>query len=136
MNKKIDNVKIELVNVKNLGEVHMLIIDECEWFSAIEIAYVLGYKNKVEMCKEMLQDYIFTINTNDINTIDKYSQLHLEAIKIKENNSDQIELVNESGLYDAALRSNNPIAQRFQDWVFENVLPSIFKKGYFDISEN
>ncbi len=37
----------------------------------------------------------------------------------------------EPGLYRLATRSNSPIAISFQEWLFEEVLPSIRKKGYY-----
>lgn len=40
-------------------------------------------------------------------------------------------LVNESGLYRVIMRSNKPEAERFQDWVFGEVLPQIRKTGEY-----
>ena len=44
-------------------------------------------------------------------------------------------IVNESGLYKLIMRSNKPIAEKFQEWVCEEVLPSIRKKGEFVLQE-
>lgn len=41
--------------------------------------------------------------------------------------------INEGGLYYMAMRSKTPIAQRFQVWICNDVLPSIRKKGYYFI---
>lgn len=42
--------------------------------------------------------------------------------------------VNESGLYQVIMRADNsPITERFQDWVYEEVLPSIRKTGTYSI---
>lgn len=43
-------------------------------------------------------------------------------------------LVNESGLYRVIMRSNKPEAERFQDWVFGEVLPQIRKTGQYAMS--
>ena len=40
-------------------------------------------------------------------------------------------LVNESGLYRLIMRSNKPEAERFQDWVCQEVLPQIRKTGSY-----
>lgn len=40
-------------------------------------------------------------------------------------------LVNESGLYKLILRSNKKEAEKFQDWVTDEVLPSIRRKGHY-----
>lgn len=39
--------------------------------------------------------------------------------------------VKESGLYALIFKSRKTVAERFQDWVFEEVLPSIRKNGYY-----
>jgi len=38
-------------------------------------------------------------------------------------------VINEAGLYKLIMRSNKPIAEKFQEWVCEEVLPSIRKSG-------
>lgn len=45
-------------------------------------------------------------------------------------------LVNEKGLYRIIFRSNKKEAERFQDWVFDEVLPSIRKTGKYEDKEN
>ena len=42
-------------------------------------------------------------------------------------------VVNESGLYNIILRSDKPIAKPFQDWVTNDVLPTIRKTGKFEL---
>ena len=42
-------------------------------------------------------------------------------------------VVNESGLYRLIARSNKPIAQKFQDAVFDEILPSLRIKGHYTI---
>jgi len=43
-------------------------------------------------------------------------------------------IVNEAGLYRLVFKSHKPIAKRFQTWVFEEVLPSIRKYGFYRAS--
>jgi len=43
-------------------------------------------------------------------------------------------LINESGLYTLILRSNKPKAKSFRRWVTHEVLPSIRKNGYYQFS--
>jgi prophage antirepressor-like protein len=42
-------------------------------------------------------------------------------------------IVNEAGLYKLIMRSNKPIAQKFQEVVCEDILPSLRKKGEYKI---
>jgi prophage antirepressor-like protein len=44
-------------------------------------------------------------------------------------------IINEAGLYKLIMRSNKPIAEKFQEWVCEDVLPSIRKKGDYVLEE-
>ena len=44
--------------------------------------------------------------------------------------------INESGLYSLILASKKPKAREFKHWVTSKVLPSIRKKGYYDIKSN
>lgn len=44
--------------------------------------------------------------------------------------------VNESGLYELAIKSKVPAATEFQDWIIDEVLPSIRKSGQYTMAEN
>jgi prophage antirepressor-like protein len=44
-------------------------------------------------------------------------------------------IINEAGLYKLIMRSNKPIAQKFQEFVCEEILPSIRKKGEFKLQK-
>jgi prophage antirepressor-like protein len=43
--------------------------------------------------------------------------------------------ITEAGLYKIIMRSNKPIAQKFQEWICEEVLPSIRKTGEFKLKK-
>jgi prophage antirepressor-like protein len=47
--------------------------------------------------------------------------------------SRKISFLTEGGLYFLAMRSNLPIAKEFQVWVCNTVLPSLRKKGYYEM---
>lgn len=44
--------------------------------------------------------------------------------------------INEPNLYRVIFRSDKPEAKNFQDWVFEDVLPTIRKTGKYNINES
>ena len=53
---------------------------------------------------------------------------------IKTSSGEQLMLViSESGLYKLIMRSNKPIAEKFQEVVCEEILPSLRKKGEYKI---
>lgn len=39
--------------------------------------------------------------------------------------------INEPGMYQLLVRSKQPFAEQFQDWLYEEVLPSIRKRGSY-----
>jgi len=41
--------------------------------------------------------------------------------------------VNEPGLYKLIMRSNKPVAQKFQNWICEDLLPTLRKKGEYNL---
>ncbi|WP_338805137.1 BRO family protein [Xenorhabdus griffiniae] len=45
-------------------------------------------------------------------------------------------LVGQSDMFRLVMRSNLPSAERFQDWVFESVLPSIMETGSYSIKQS
>ena len=58
-----------------------------------------------------------------------------ETLKTAAGNEQEMLLVSEPGLYKLIMRSNKPIAQKFQEWVCEEVLPSIRKTGQYNIEQ-
>lgn len=97
-------------------DIEVVILDNKPWFNASQVAKALGYGNTTQA----LQD----------NVSAKYiRQIDLGRRGSKPN------FVNEPGLYQLIMRSNLPSAERFQDWVFEEVLPSIRKNGVYQTTD-
>ena len=44
-------------------------------------------------------------------------------------------IINEFGLYKLIMRSNKPIAEKFQEYVCEEILPSIRKTGRYVVED-
>lgn len=58
----------------------------------------------------------------------------VEKVYILTNGGNQeIAFINEPNLYRVIFRSNKPEARQFQDWVFNEVLPSIRKTGQYQV---
>ena len=47
----------------------------------------------------------------------------------------KVSIINESGLYKLIMRSNKPIAEKFQEFVCEEILPSIRKTGGYKLED-
>lgn len=90
--------------------------DAPEWVAA-DICGVLGVKN-VSDAIERLEDY--QKGSVVINDISSSTRKTISVLTVKE-----------AGLYALIFTSRKDAAKRFQRWVFEEVLPSIRKNGYY-----
>ncbi len=93
--------------------VRVLTIDNAPWWFLKEICNVLGIGNH-RMAAARLRE-----NEKGVSLTDTLGGRQ-EAI-----------VVNEPGLYRLVMRSKAPAAERFQDWVFHEVLPQIRKTGAY-----
>ena len=80
------------------------------WFVAADVAAVLGYSNP----RDAISKHCKGVAKYDIPTSGGYQH---------------VSILNESDVFRLIMRSNMPSADAFQDWVFEEVLPSIRKNG-------
>ncbi|PAV02853.1 hypothetical protein CBG25_08480 [Arsenophonus sp. ENCA] len=80
----------------------------------------------------------------EILTVDRTSRLLRDLDKkgladchtLTNGGKQQLSFVNEPNLYRVIFRSNKPEAKLFQDWVFNEVLPSIRKTGKYEVIQN
>lgn len=96
-------------------EVRTVIVDGEPWFVGTDVASVLGYANG--------RDALATLPSRMRNTV---------AISDGKRGNPNRVIITEPGVYRLVMRSNLPAAERFQDWLAEQVLPAIRKTGRFD----
>jgi prophage antirepressor-like protein len=94
------------------------------WFVAKDICDILSLSNITESLKSLNENWKQVKN--------------LTSVKLKSGISNQEQgrnmiFINEAGLYRLIMRSNKPIAQKFQEVVCEEILPSLRKKGEYKI---
>lgn len=90
------------------------------WIAGVDVARALGYKNP----------------TNAVKTHCKPNRI----IKHKMNNrlssgNYEIIFIEESNFYRLVIKSTLPSAEKFQDWVVEEVLPSLRQTGKYEIND-
>ncbi|MBO8158856.1 phage antirepressor [Thermosyntropha sp.] len=94
------------------GELNVLIIDEKPYFPATECARILGYSNPHDAifrhCKGLVKHEVLTPG-----------------------GSQEINFIPEGDLYRLIIRSKLPAAERFERWVFDEILPTIRKHGAY-----
>ncbi|CDH26416.1 BRO-N domain-containing protein [Xenorhabdus bovienii] len=92
-------------------------------FFAVGLAESLGYTNPSKALKDHCK-HLIKLNYNE----------SLE-LGLGENPRGVI-LAGQSDMFRLVMRSHLPSAERFQDWVFESVLPSIMETGSYSIKQS
>ena len=103
---------------EQFGEIRTVEIDGEIWFVGKDVATALGYQNTKDALKKHVRD--------------KYK---LESQIATSGQRRNMTLINEPGLYSLVMSSKLPAAEKFQDWVYEEVLPSIRKTGEYKTDE-
>ena len=107
--------KVQQFQNEEFGNIEILMIDEKPHFPATECAKILGYSRPenaiLRHCKGSLKQGVLTNGGNQEKTF-----------------------IPEGDLYRLIIRSKLPAAERFERWVFDEVLPSIRKYGAYATS--
>lgn len=103
---------------KNFGKVRGILRDNVPWFVALDIAVCLGYSNPSRSVQDHCK-HAELLKTTDFVAEDFPSRGML--------------FIPESDVYRLLMRSNMPKAVEFQDWIAEEVLPSILNTGSYSI---
>ncbi|MER6598990.1 BRO family protein [Streptomyces parvus] len=94
--------------------VRTVMVDGEPWFVGMDVTAVLGYANG--------RDVLASLPAHMRNTV---------AISDGNRGNPNRAIVSESGVYRLVMRSNLPAAERFQDWLAEEVIPSIRRTGSY-----
>lgn len=105
--------ELKIFENPEFGKVRTVVIDGEPWFVGIDVARALGYSKANDAIRN---------NTNREDTA-------TAGISDANNHTQQMIIINESGLYDMVFGSRVPKAKDFRHWVTNTVLPSIRKNG-------
>jgi len=104
---------LKIFDNKEFGQVRTLIINDKPYFVAVDIAKSLGYKN-----------------TNDaIARHCKKDGVAFHDLTDNLGRNQQAKFITEGNLYRLITNSELPTAEKFESWVFDEVLPSIRQTG-------
>lgn len=106
--------ELQLFQNSKFGNLEVLTIEGKEWFPATEVAKKLGYKDPYKAIKQ--------------HTKLKGWANHLVPSMGGNQNK---KFIDEGNLYRLITNSKLPQAEEFEEWVFEEVLPSIRKHGIY-----
>lgn len=105
----------EVFSFQEHHDVRIQVIDNEPWFCLKDVCDILDIKNPRDMLAKQL----------DRGGVEKIYTPTISATQ-------QISFINEPNLYRVIFRSNKPEARQFQDWVFNEVLPTIRKTGRYE----
>jgi prophage antirepressor-like protein len=110
---------IAIFDNPQFGSIRTMIIDGKPYFSGSDVATALGYTNVWDAikrhCKGVVKHEGVSITPN------QYGKMTEQVVEMS--------FIPESDIYRLVMRSNLQKAVEFQDWVVEEVLPSIRKTG-------
>ena len=109
---------ILLFNSEQFGEVRTTVINNMPYFMLADICRVLEIINPTRTKKRLNKNGVHTMKVID-----------------KMNREQQATFINESNLYKIAFTSRKKEAEKFTDWVTNDVLPSIRKHGLYATDE-
>jgi len=108
-------------------------IDETVSFDEKNIRVIGSYEEPWFVAKDICNILELPNITNALKILpEKWRGLKLLSTFGGEQN---MNIINEAGLYKLIMRSNKPISQKFQEVVCEEILPSLRKKGEFKLQE-
>ena len=100
---------------KQFGEIRMVEIDNTPYFIASDVAKSLGYKNSREAVKQHCR------------WVAKHDIPHPQS----KNKTLQVNIIPEGDMYRLITNSELENAEKFEKWVFDEVLPQIRKTGTY-----
>ncbi|MCD8850963.1 phage antirepressor [Staphylococcus xylosus] len=107
--------ELQVFQNSQFGDLEILAIGGKEWFPAVKVAEVLGYTNPHKAVRDHTKERGVTIRSV-IDSLGRYQDK---------------KFIDEGNLYRLITRSKLPQAEQFEEWVFEDVLPSIRKHGLY-----
>ena len=115
---------LKVFNSREFGELQIMVIDGKEHFPATDVARILGYKNPQKAIKDHCKTPGVTIRSVGVVTGKKVDGT--DAVQMVDK-----KFINEGNLYRLIVKSQLEAAERFEHWVFDEVLPDIRKHGVY-----
>lgn len=106
--------ELQVFQNKQFGNLEILTFGGKEWFPAIKVAEILGYTNPRKAIRDHAKEKGVTIRS-----------------VLSKGGKQNKKFIDEGNLYRLITRSKLPQADEFEEWVFEEVLPSIRKHGIY-----
>lgn len=112
--------------------VRVLTINDAPWWVLREICDVLGLSKPESVARKLDESEKGTHLMSTLGGAHAH-QMSMKGVHLMDTAGARREMivVNEPGLYRLIMRSDKPVARRFQHWLFHEVLPQIRKTGSY-----
>ena len=110
--------ELQVFKNQEFGQVRTLTLNDEPWFVGKDVAEALGYKR----ARDAIRDHV--------DAEDKGAVKHSTP-----GGTQNMTIINESGLYSLVLSSKLPSAKKFKRWVTSEVLPALRKTGQYQVKE-
>ncbi|WP_455789122.1 BRO-N domain-containing protein [Clostridium butyricum] len=114
------NNQLQIFNNEQFGKIRTVEIDNKPYFIAVDIAKALGYKDTTNAIKQHCRWVV------------KYKVPHPQS----KNKTLEVNVIPEGDMYRLITNSELPSAEKFESWVFDEVLPQIRKTGSYANNQN
>ena len=104
--------ELKVFQSSEFGELGILLIDGKEYFPATQCAKIIGHQNPARAVR-------------------KYCKGVTKMVTPTEGGTQEINYIPEGDLYRLIVSSKLPAAERFERWVFDEVLPALRKNGSY-----
>ena len=109
--------QLQVFENREFGQLRMVFIDGKQYFVANDVAKALGYSD----CPKAIRTHCKGVAETSTPT---------------NGGTQKIKVIPEGDVYRLIIRSKLPKAEEFEHWVFDEVLPSIHRQGYYMVDNN
>lgn len=113
--------ELKVFSSTEFGELGVMLIDGKEFFPATQCAKILGYVNPRDAVRRHCKTEGVVKHDGVSYTTNQHGVTTQQVMEIN--------YINEGNLYRLIVNSKLPAAEKFEKWVFDEVLPSIRKNG-------
>lgn len=122
------NMDLKIFQNSEFGELRVLTIDGKEYFPATQCAKILGYKNPYDAIRKHCTSDGCVKCEGVSSTTNQHGVISQQITETK--------YISEGNLYRLIIRSKLPAAEKFEYWVFDEVLPELRKNGSYGNNVN
>ena len=114
---------LQIFTHSNFGDIDTMEIDGKVYFAATRAAKILGYKQPAKAIREHCKTPLSEMDTRVQTGIKTDDTPAFQVVKTK--------FIPEGDLYRLIIRSKLPAAEKFERWVFDEVIPQIRQSGSY-----